>query len=97
MYKVKFSGCIWIVGEKGGWYFITIPCEISQEMRLFFKSHQRPFNTLPLKVTLGSTTWKTSAFYDTELKSYLLPVKKEVRKKEKLNEGDLVEVEAELS
>lgn len=55
----------------------------------------RGFGSIPVMVTIGKTSWKTSIFPDKD-KAYLLPLKKEVRAKENLKEGDTAKVTIEV-
>jgi hypothetical protein len=41
---------------------------------------------------VGLTTWSTSLFPDTKRGTFILPMKKAVRLKEQLDEGDIVHV-----
>jgi hypothetical protein len=41
---------------------------------------------------VGNTKWDTAIWFDTKKKTYLLPLKADVRKKEKLEAGDTIEV-----
>lgn len=41
---------------------------------------------------MGLTTWSTSLFPDTKRGTFLLPMKRSVRLKEQLTEGDVVHV-----
>jgi len=47
---------------------------------------------VPVRATLGATTWSTSVFADTQRGSYLLPVKADVRRREGVADGDTVTV-----
>jgi hypothetical protein len=47
-------------------------------------------------VTIGQTVWKTSIFPDSKSGSYLLPLKAEVRKKEKIGVGDTLTFSIEI-
>jgi hypothetical protein len=52
------------------------------------------FLTLPAKV--AGHSWQTSLFRDNKSSSYLLPVKKGVRDKAKIDDGDEVTVHLSL-
>ena len=65
-----------------GWHFMTIPEDVSEEIQDRFGDQKRGWGSLPVEVTIGTTTWKTSIFPDTKTKDYVLPIKAEVRKKE---------------
>lgn len=54
---------------------------------------RNPFGSLRVSARIGRTEWKTSLFADTKANAYLLPVKADVRKQERLAAGDLVAVE----
>jgi SOS-response transcriptional repressor LexA len=47
-------------------------------------------------VSIGATEWRTSVFPDSKLGTFLLPVKREVRVTEGLEEGDMVLVRLDL-
>jgi hypothetical protein len=46
---------------------------------------------------IGGTGWETSIFPSGSLEAYILPVKAEVRKKQKIVAGDDVEVLLQIS
>lgn len=46
--------------------------------------------------TIGKTQWKTSIFPDKRSRTYLLPLKAEVRKKERIFSEDTVSLTIEL-
>jgi hypothetical protein len=55
-----------------------------------FGATSRGWGSLPVTVTIGTTTWDTSVFPDRKSGTYLLPVKAAVRKAEGMFEGDAV-------
>lgn len=73
-----------------GWHFVTLPKKQSDEIRVRFGSMKRGWGSLPVAVTIGKTSWKTSIFPDKRAGAYLLPLKAAVRAKEKIRDGDLI-------
>jgi hypothetical protein len=81
-------------GGKASWYFITLPQKLAWEIRVVDAGPRRTgFGSLRVTATIGASTWQTSIFPSAGLKSYLLPVKAAVRKKEQLVAGRLVRVQ----
>lgn len=68
-----------------GWHFISLPKDISEEIRNHFKSEEEGWGRLKATAKNGNTEWKTSIWYAAKTGCYLLPIKAEVRKTEKLN------------
>lgn len=52
---------------------------------------------MPVRPTLGTSSWETSVFPDTERGSYLLPVKGDVRRKEPVEAGDVVTLRLDVT
>jgi len=88
-FTLKASIHIW--QGKAAWHFITIPKNLSSQIKTFDDMPRRGFGSFPVKVTIGKTTWKTSIFPEKK-GTYLLPVKAAVRKKENLSIGAKVEL-----
>ena len=44
-------------------------------------------------MVLGGQVWRTSIFPDSKSGTYVLPVKKEIRRKAGVGEGDRVEID----
>jgi hypothetical protein len=90
------SARVWLYPGDAAWHFVTIPTDITGDIDYFFSMRKRGFGSLPVSVTLGKTIWKTSIFPDAKTHTYLLPLKKEVRKKESFEEGDTIEFTLEI-
>ena len=75
--------------EAGSWRFITLPKRQSQELRGMFGGLLSA-GSLPVRATIGGTTWRTSVFW-SKSGAYLLPVKAAVRKAESLADGATVQ------
>lgn len=74
-----------------GWHFVTIDKKISEVIR---KKYTKGF--VKIKAKVGNTEWNTSPFPHLETGVYLLSIKKSVRKKEELMEGDMIKVKFSL-
>jgi hypothetical protein len=74
----------------GGWRFLPIPQKEAAEIKEVFAKKSRGWGSLPVIVTIGTTTWETSIFPDKKSRTYLLPLKAQVRKKESLFDDDTV-------
>lgn len=92
-----FTAKLWIYQGKGAWYFISVPNEQSDQIKFFTSPDitgrkRRGWGSVRVSATIGVTTWQTSIFPSKSSGQYILPVKKEIRKKTKVGEGDDVEV-----
>lgn len=88
---------VWLYpGENAAWHFVTLPKKQSDIIRGRFANLKRGWGSLPVSATIGATQWNTSIFPDTKSGAYLLPLKAEVRKKEKIEAGDTVSLALEV-
>jgi hypothetical protein len=92
----SFTAVIWQHSPPGGWYFVTLPREISDEIRSALQSEEEGWGRMKAQAKIGATEWKTAIWYDTKHKAYLLPLKADVREKEKLRAGIEVKVEIKV-
>ena len=80
--EYKINTIVWLYPSMAGWHFVTIPEDVSDDINHQFGDRKRGWGSLPVKATIGKTTWETSIFQEKKTNTYLLPVKKGVRKKE---------------
>lgn len=85
--KYEFSAKIWQHTGQGGWYFVSLPKELSKEIRKLLKSQEEGWGRLKATAKIGNSEWETAIWFDTKASTYLLPLKAEIRKKEKLEVG----------
>lgn len=80
---------VWLYPGLAAWYFVTLPEKESGDIKRAFEGMTAGFGSLPVNVTVGQTTWKTSIFPDRK-GAYMLPLKADVRKKEKIQTGSTI-------
>ena len=93
---IRVTGPLWLwTGDNGSWHFVSVPEELSDEIRAHCFAYQRGFRSARVAARLGDVTWRTSVF---PMKSggYFLPVKADVRRKAGIAAGDEVTIELEL-
>ncbi len=84
----KIRANVWLYpGQSANWHFATIPKKQSDQIKERFADFKRGWGSLPVTVTVGKTVWKTSIFPDKKAGAYLLPIKSDVRKEEKIQAG----------
>lgn len=89
--KFKVKGKVWLYpGDLAAWHFVNVDKEQSAKMREKQGKAKRGFGSIPVKVTIGKTTWKTSVFPDKQSATYLLPLKASVRRAEGIEAGELI-------
>ncbi len=88
--RYKIQAKVWVYPGMAGWHFVTIPKDISEDITKLFGDRKRGWGSLPVAVTVGSTTWKTSIFPDKKEGAYVMPLKAVVREKEQLKQGDSI-------
>ena len=87
---------VWLYPGMAGWHFVTFPKIPAKEIKKTFGNMKRGWGSLPVKVTIGKTSWKTSIFPDKKTQLYLLPLKADVRKKERITHGDTIALTIEI-
>ncbi len=74
------------------WRFVSLPQELSSEIKTQHSSRKKAWGSIPVLVTVRETTWEASIFPDKKSQTYLLPLKAEVRKKERIMDRERVDV-----
>ena len=94
---IAFTSLLWIwkAEAAGRWYFLTVPDELSAEIKAHAFGSPRGFGSVRVEATIGDVTWRTSVF-PLNSGGYLLPVKAEIRRKASIAAGDEVSVELNL-
>jgi hypothetical protein len=93
---ISVTGPIWLwSGENGSWHFITVPEELSGEIRAHAMAALRGFGSVKVEACIHDFTWRTSVF-PVKTGGYILPVKAGVRRKAVIAAGDEVTVTLEL-
>ena len=96
MEKIPFRAKVWLYPGPGGWHFVSLPQRISKRIKKTFGGMKRGWGSLPIIATIKKTNWKTSLFPDRKSETYLLALKADVRKKEKINVGDTIKMQIEI-
>ncbi|HJY43326.1 MAG TPA: DUF1905 domain-containing protein [Propionibacteriaceae bacterium] len=87
-----FSAELWQYDGPAAWYFVSLPPDITDDIRARFGADAAGFGSIKVEATVQSTQWATSLFPDKARRTYLLPVKKSVRVAENLEAGDVATV-----
>lgn len=85
-----FSGTVWLWQGDSAWHFVSLPENISDEIADLMEGRLRGFGSVRVEVTSKGTTWSTSIFPDTKRGTYILPLKKQVRRELDVSEGSRV-------
>lgn len=82
---------LWLYPGEAGWYFVTLPAEVADDIDEMV-GERAGFGSIPVEVTVGESTWKTSIFPDKQSASFVLPIKKAIRQQENLEADSPVTV-----
>lgn len=96
--RYTFKGEVWVWKSEdapASWRFVTLPKDVSAAIRTLVPQ-RGGFGSLRVNATIGKTTWTTSLFPSRQQGAFLLPLKAEVRRKEKLADGDVAKVAVEI-
>ena len=95
--KIVFQAELWLWDARrhDAWVFVTLPASDSEEIRDLADGLRRGFGSLRVRATIGTSTWATSIFPDSQA-GYVLPVKRPVRLAQGLDVGDVATVTVEL-
>jgi len=82
--------------DEGRMHFMSVPEEVSGEIRAHALMVRRGFGSVRVEVTLDDVTWRTSVFPSKSSGGYFLPVKMDVLRKTDIVAGDEVTLSLEL-
>lgn len=89
--EFSFTAPLWLWTGKGAWHFITVPEDISHQIKSM--TERRGFGSVRVTASIGGGHgWKTSVFPDSKSGCYFLPVKADIRKSSRIAVGDTVTV-----
>lgn len=92
-----FKAKVWLYSsDASSWHFVSVPKKQSDYIRERFESQKRGFGSIRVTVTIGTVVWKTSIFPDSKSGTYFLPLKAEIRRKAKIEEGDTISFTMEI-
>lgn len=94
--RFAFNADLWRHDGHAAWHFVTLPHDVSEQMRTLSAGLRNAFGSLRVIASIGKSTWRTSAFYDTKARAFVLPIKAEVRRKQNIGHGDAVRVSVEI-
>jgi hypothetical protein len=92
--NIEFTGKIFHWRGPAPYLFVPVPPEQSLQIKDISNLVTYGWGVIPVHVTVGKTTWKTSLFPKDGL--YLVPLKVLVQKAENLKEGNTVAVRIEI-
>lgn len=77
----EYMAKMWKHNSPGGWYFVSLPKNISKEIRDALKWQEEGWGRMKANVQVQGLKWETAIWFDTKMDTYILPIKAEIRKK----------------
>lgn len=96
--RYTFKAEVWVWATEAApasWRFATLPVDVSKAIRTLVPKTPG-FGSVRVTATIGKTTWTTSLFPSKQHDAFLLPLKADVRKREKVADGDVVKCAVEI-
>ena len=90
--KYEFSAKVWQHSAPNGWYFVSLPAEIAVEIRENMKWMEEGWGRLKATAKIGNSQWETAIWFDSKHKTYLLPLRAEIRKIENIKTENYINV-----
>jgi hypothetical protein len=83
----QFTASVWKYNSTKAWYFVSLPIEISKEIRENLKWQEEGWGRLKTTAEIRNNSWKTALWFDTKQNTYLLAIKSAIRKMENIEAG----------
>jgi hypothetical protein len=77
---LPFTALLWKHSAPSGWYFVSLPVDLSKEIRQYAKDWEEGWGRLKVTAEIMGITWDTAIWFDTNHNTYLLPIKADIRK-----------------
>ena len=86
--QYSFRATLWL----SEWVFVSMPQEMAREIRDNLRCIEEGWGRMKVTAKVGDTEWGTAIWFDTKENTYLMPIKAEIRKKERGEPGREIEV-----
>ena len=90
--KYNFSGKIWKHNAAGGWFFVSLPKDISKEIRETLQWQEEGWGRMKASAVVNGLNWDTAIWFDKKRDTYLLPLKADIREKANLELDNTITV-----
>ena len=94
--NISFEGEVFRWTANQAFYLVSLPAELSEEVKEISEGLTNGFGSLKVEATIGTTVWRTSIFPDSKTGLFDLPLKASVRKANRLDVGSLAEVQLKV-
>ncbi|HUR49178.1 MAG TPA: DUF1905 domain-containing protein [Acidimicrobiales bacterium] len=91
--RFRFDAEVWEYEGPAAWFFVSLPHDVADEIDEAYQGRTNGFGSIRVEVKVGSSKWLTSIFPDRKRATFVLPVKKEVRRAEGLEAGTVAKVD----
>ena len=81
---------VWRYKGTAAWHFANLSVEQSADIKSRYGTTARGWGSIRVRIRIGKTEWNTSLFPDKKSGTYLFAIKADVRKAEKLSDGDCI-------
>jgi hypothetical protein len=83
----EFEGLVHRWSANPAFFLVSLPEDASEEIFEISEGLTNGFGSLKVEAQIGTVVWQTSIFPDSKTRTFDLPLKSEVRKKNQLVEG----------
>ena len=90
--KYEYSTNMWKHDSPGGWYFVSLPKDLSKEIRDNLKWQEEGWGRMKAFAQIGALIWETAIWFDTKADTYILPIKADIRKKSNLKTNQNIDM-----
>lgn len=87
----SFTAELWRWDARDAWFFVSLPVDVADDLEEQ-AGERRGFGSIRVEVAVGASRWRTSVFPDSKQGTFVLPIKRAVRDREGLADGDRVRV-----
>ncbi|MEM1215863.1 MAG: DUF1905 domain-containing protein, partial [Bacteroidota bacterium] len=90
--QYNFTANIWQHPAEGGWFFVSLPPELTEEIRKNLQWQEEGWGRMKATATVHELEWDTAIWFDKKRATYLLPLKAAIRKKAGLQVDQMISV-----
>ena len=88
--ELAFSGAVFEWRGPSPYYYVRVSTEAAEDIREVAAHFTYGWGVVPVRVRIGETGWRTSLFPRDD--GYLVPLKADVRRRERIDVDDVVQI-----